>query len=209
MVASPGRLRRAASVVCYWRDGKLIFENYLTHVLISADPIVVSLLDYFSEWRTAAQVCSLASEFTPTSVDSALRQLTQRGFLVQEGSVAACADAKFLESWSPWLPAGGLLHFSTKNLPFESDLEESRRTLLDRARREPAPPAVKQYPRTARVRLPNPNTKGEFPQVLLARRTWREFSERRMDLEDLSTLLWLTCGVQYWVKLPGSIGRVR
>jgi SagB-type dehydrogenase family enzyme len=208
VVASPGRLRRAASIVCYWRDGKLTFENYLTHVLISADPIVVSLLDYFSEFRTTAQVRSLTSGFTPLSVDSALRQLTRRGFLVQEGSVAARADSKFLESWSSWLPGGGLLHFSTKDLPFESDLVESRRMLLDRARGEPAPPAVKRYPRAARVQLPIPNTKGEFPQVLLARRTWREFSERRVDLEDLSTLLWLTCGVQYWVKLPGSIGRV-
>jgi SagB-type dehydrogenase family enzyme len=208
VVASPGRLRRAASIVCYWRDGKLVFENYLTHVLISADPIVVSLLDYFSEFRATAQVRSLASGFTPSSVDSALRQLTRRGFLVQEGSVAARADSKFLESWSPWLPGGGLLHFSTRDLPYVSDLGESRRMLLDRARGEPAPPAVKQYPHAARVQLPNPNTKGEFPQVLLARRTWREFSDRRMDLEDLSTLLWLTCGVQYWVKLPGSIGRV-
>jgi SagB-type dehydrogenase family enzyme len=208
MVVSPGRLRRAASIVCYWRDSKLIFENYRTHNLISANPIVVSLLNYFSEWRTSAQVCSLASEFTPSSVDSAVQQLARRGFLVREGSVAACADEKFLTSWSPWLPAGGLLHFSTRNLPFESDLVESRRALLDRARHAPAPPAVKQYPRAARVQLPNPNTKGEFPQVLLARRTWREFSERPMDLEDLSTLLWLTCGVQYWVKLPGSIGRV-
>lgn len=208
MVASPGRLRRAASIVCYWRNRKLIFENYRTHVRISANPIVVSLLNYFSDWRTTAQVCSLASEFTPSSVDSALRQLTRRGFLVQEGSVAARADAKFLESWSPWLPAGGLLHFSTKDLPFVSDLTESRRVLLERARREPAPPPVKHYARAARVQFPNPNTKGEFPQVLLARRTWRMFSERRMDLEDLSTLLWLTCGVQYWVKLPGSIGRV-
>jgi len=208
MTASPGRLRRAASIVCYWRDGKLIFENYRTHVLISADPIVVSLLNCFNEWRTAAQACSLSSEFTHSSVDSTLRQLTRRGFLVPEGSVAARADARFLESWSPWLPAGGLLHFSTKDLPFVSDLGESRRALLDRARCEPAPPAVKQYRRTARVQLPNPNTKGEFPQVLLARRTWRRFSGLRMDLEDLSTLLWLTCGVQYWVKLPGSIGRV-
>ena len=55
MTASPRRLRRAASIVCYWRDGKLIFENYRTHVLISADPIVVSLLNCFNEWRTAAQ----------------------------------------------------------------------------------------------------------------------------------------------------------
>ena len=208
MVPSPRRLRRAASIVSYWRDSELIFENYRTHNLISADPIVASLLHCCSEWRTRAQVCSRMSEFTPSSVKSALRQLAGRGFLVQEGSVAARADARLQESWSPWLPAGGLLHFSTKDLPYVSDLGESRRAFLVHARREPAPPAVKRYPRTARVQLPNPNTKGEFPQVLLARRTWREFSERHLDLEDLSTLLWLTCGVQYWVKLPGSIGRV-
>ncbi len=208
MMPSPGRLRRAASIVCYWRDGKLIFENYLTHVLIAADPVVASLLDCFSEWRTPAQACSRLPEFTPSSVESALQQLTRRGFLVREGSVAARADTKFQESWSPWLPVGGLLHFSTKDLPYISDLGESRRRLLARARRKPAPPAVKQHPRAARVQLPYPNTKGEFPQVLLARRTWREFSERRLALEDLSTLLWLTCGVQYWVTLPGSIGRV-
>ncbi|MGA7931747.1 MAG: SagB family peptide dehydrogenase [Candidatus Sulfotelmatobacter sp.] len=208
MVPSPARLRRAASIVCYWRDSKLIFENYLTRSLISADPIVASLLDSFSEWRTPAQACSRASEFTPSSVESTLRQLTRRGFLVEEGSITARADARFQESWSPWLPAGGLLHFSTKNLPYVSDLGKSRRALLVHARREPAPPEVKQYPSAVRVQLPNPNTTGEFPQVLLARRTWREFSQRRLELEDLSTLLWLTCGVQYWVTLPGSIGRV-
>jgi SagB-type dehydrogenase family enzyme len=208
MVPPPRRLRRATSLVSYWRDGKLIFENYRSRVLISADPIVALLLHSLSKWQTPAQVCRRVPEFTPSSVQSTLRQLTRQGFLVREDSVAAREDAKLQESWAPWLPAGGLLHFSTKDLPYVSDLGESRRALLVRARGEPAPPELKQYPRAARVQLPAPNTKGEFPQVLLARRTWREFSERRLDLEDLSTLLWLTCGVQYWVKLPGSIGRV-
>ena len=208
MVPPLRRLRRATSLVSYWRDGKLIFENYRTRVLISADPIVARLLHHFSKWEIPAQVCSRVSEFTPSSVQSTLRQLTRQGLLLQEGSVAARADEKFQESWAPWLPAGALLHFSTKDLPYVSDLGESRRALLAQAQREPAPPEVKQYPRVARVQLPNPNTWGEFPQVLLARRTWREFSERPLDLEDLSTLLWLTCGVQYWVQLPGSIGRV-
>jgi SagB-type dehydrogenase family enzyme len=208
MVPPPRRLRRATSLVSYWRDGRLIFENYRSGVLVSADPIVVSLLHSLSKWQTPAQVCRRVPEFTTSSVQSTLRQLTRQGFLVREGSVAARSDAKLQESWAPWLPAGGLLHFSAKDLPYVSDLGESRRALLVHARREPAPPEVKRYPRAARLQLPNPNTKGEFPQVLLARRTWREFSECRLDLEDLSTLLWLTCGVQFWVKLPGSIGRV-
>jgi hypothetical protein len=189
-------------------DGQAKSYMYRSRVLISADPIVALLLHSLSKWQTPAQVCRRVPEFTPSSVQSTLRQLTRQGFLVREDSVAAREDEKLQESWAPWLPAGGLLHFSTKDLPYVSDLGESRRALLVRARGEPAPPELKQYPRAARVQLPAPNTKGEFPQVLLARRTWREFSERRLDLEDLSTLLWLTCGVQYWVKLPGSIGRV-
>jgi hypothetical protein len=192
MVLPPTRLRRATTLVSYWRDSKLIFENYRSGVLISADPIVASLLHSLSKWQTPAQVCRRVPEFTPSSVQSTLRQLTRRGFLVREGSLAARDDAKLQQSWAPYV----------------SDLGESRRALLVHARREPAPPELKQYPRAARLQLPDSNRKGDFPQVLLARRTWREFSKRRLDLEDLSTLLWLTCGVQYWVKLPGSIGRV-
>jgi hypothetical protein len=46
MVPPLRRLRRAASIVCYWRDGKLVFENYRTRVLISADPVVARLLHH-------------------------------------------------------------------------------------------------------------------------------------------------------------------
>jgi len=208
MAPSSARLRRATSLVSYWRDSKLIFENYRTGVLISANPLIASLLHSLTNWQTPARVCRRVPEFTSSSVRSTVRRLTRLGFLVREGSAGARDDAKLQKSWASWLPAAGLLHFTTKDLPYVSDLTESRRALLVHARREPAPPELKKYSRAARVQLPYPNTKGEFPQVLVARRTWREFSDRSLDLEDLSTLLWLTCGVQYWVKLPGSIGRV-
>jgi SagB-type dehydrogenase family enzyme len=58
------------------------------------------------------------------------------------------------------------------------------------------------------VELLAPNIQGEFAEVLLARRTWREFSNRALEVSELSTLLWLTCGIQHWVKLPYPIGRV-
>jgi len=206
-MVSPTRVRRATTLVSYWRDGRLIFENYRNGVVISANPIVTALLHPLSDWRTPAEVCSALPNFTASSVRHTLRLLTRHGFVVREGSAEAKEDEK-LQAWGPWLPAGGLLHFSTKDMPYVSDLTESRRALLARARDEPAPPELKEYPHAAHVPLPHPNTKGEFPQVLLARRTWREFSKQYLDLQDLSTLLWLTCGVQYWVKLPGSIGRV-
>src|SRR5438552_16346312 len=108
MVPPPRRLRRATSLISYWRDGKLIFENYRSRVLISADPIVASLLHSLSKWQTPAQVCRRVPEFTPSSVQSTLRQLTRQGFLVREDSVAAREDEKVQESWAQWLAACGL-----------------------------------------------------------------------------------------------------
>lgn len=208
MGRTPARLRRAASIVSYWRGSKLIFENYQTRTLISADPIVASVLDCFSHWQTPAQVCSRLSEFTPISVRSSLRQLSRLGFLTREGSWQAREDARLQEAWAPWWPAASLLHFSSKNLKWIADLKKSRLLLQAQARRQPAPPAVKRYPQAPRLGLPAPNIQGEFPEVLLARRTWREFSQRALELSDLSTLLWLTCGIQHWVRLPDPIGRV-
>lgn len=202
------RLRRAASIVCYWRSGKLIFENYQSRVLISADPIVASILDCFSQWRTLAQACSRLSEFTSRSVISTIRQLSRLGFLVQEGSPSAREDANLQKAWAPWLPAAAFLHFSSKNLQWIPDLRESRLMLQAQARRQPAPPAIKRYLQVRHLELPAPKIGGAFPEVLLARRTWREFSNRPLELSELSTLLWLACGIQHWVKLPSPIGRV-
>jgi SagB-type dehydrogenase family enzyme len=208
MGRTPGRLRRAASIVSYWRDHNFVFENYQSRVLISADPIVASVLDCFREWQTPAQACSRLSEFTSTSVKSAVRQLSRLGFLIREGSWQAQEDTNLQKAWAPWWPAAALLHFSSKNLGWIPDLRKSRLMLQAHAQSQPAPPAVKRYPKAPRLELPAPNIQGEFPEVLLARRTWREFSQRPLELSELSTLLWLTCGIQHWVQLPNPIGRV-
>ncbi len=42
--------------------------------------------------------------------------------------------------------------------------------------------------------------KGEFPEILLSRRTWRRFSSRPISAEQLGTALALSAGVQQWVK---------
>ncbi|HWT45735.1 MAG TPA: SagB family peptide dehydrogenase, partial [Vicinamibacterales bacterium] len=62
------------------------------------------------------------------------------------------------------------------------------------------PPAVKHVKRAAVVRLPKPRTRGEFPEVLRARRTWRRFGAGAVPLSDVATALALTLGVQHWVR---------
>lgn len=69
------------------------------------------------------------------------------------------------------------------------------------------PPAQKTCVGARQLLLPPPHCPGEFPQVLLARRTWREFSPVPVTFETLATLLGLSFGVQSWLHVRG-LGRV-
>jgi SagB-type dehydrogenase family enzyme len=69
------------------------------------------------------------------------------------------------------------------------------------------PLAVKRYPKARQIRLPTLEADSEFPRVLLARRTWRDFSRSPIQILKFATLLGLSFGVRWWVDLRG-MGRV-
>jgi SagB-type dehydrogenase family enzyme len=201
------RLRRASTVVVHWKKDLLVLENYFTGNRITADPRAIVVLDFFSRWRTPSEFYSTFGIYKWPSLERVLRQLSQRHFLVREGSIEAWRDALVQEVWSSWLPAAGMLQFATRNIRYESNLAVVRRQFQQRAREIAPPPPAKHYPHVPQVTLPLPQKAGAFPEVLLARRTWRRFSKRPLPLSDLASLLGLTWGVQRWVKFPG-IGRL-
>ena len=69
------RLKRATSIVVFWRGGQLIFQNYRTRVSISADPVLIRLLDLFGDWRSEEQVSRLLAQYTKSSIRTTVRQL--------------------------------------------------------------------------------------------------------------------------------------
>jgi SagB-type dehydrogenase family enzyme len=103
--------------------------------------------------------------------------------------------------WSAWLPYGAF-HFGTKDVPFAPEEQVSR--LLRRALAKSKPPAFfKRYAGVQRLRLPPrlaPN--GEFPRVLMARRTHRKFSRADVPLASVSSLLSYTWGVTGCLPAP-------
>ncbi len=60
------------------------------------------------------------------------------------------------------------------------------------------PPPYKEYPgaRTIRLPPPGPPSRSSFPEILLLRRSVREYSSRPILLAELSFLLWAATGVQ-------------
>jgi len=203
--AARGLYRRSPYLVCYWQGAQFVFENYASRSRVSAAPLTCEILHFFDSWRPVRELVREFPRCTPASLRRALSDLVRAGLL--EHSSRPHARTNALRTWNGWNPAAGLLHFSTKDTHAPADHEESVRELRRLARVKPMPPPMKSYPNARQIALPAPESDGEFPQVLLARRTWRKFSRVPVASEKLATVLGLSFGVQWWVDLRG-MGRV-
>ncbi len=205
MRASP-LIRRAPHIVCYWKHGRFVLENYRTGARFAAAPVACHILDFFHDWRRADELVAELRHYSASSLRRAVAALIACSMLERRDDSRTDAHRAF-EAWEGWNPAAGFFHMSTKDVVYGLAPAAAYRQLVRRATRTPAPPPVKRYATVPHVPLPAPPTDGELPAVLLARRTWRRFAAAPIPLSALGTLLGLTCAVQYWIDLPG-LGRV-
>ena len=196
------RLRRARSLLVYWRGGELVFENYATRVVVSAHPVTLSLLSFFESWRPAGAALRRFHEYSAESVKAGIGQLLRHTLLVAEGSAEARLDTRIEGDWAHWMPLGAAFHFGTKDTHF---LSTARATPLMRAylKESPQPPFFKTYPRAKKVALPAPSpAEDEFRRVLMARESRRHFTKQPVPLEALSNLLHYTWAVTGYLDTP-------
>ncbi len=187
------RLRRARALHVYWQRGRLTFENYLTRRVVSAEPLALSLLHFFEDWRTVDDLIGHLPQYRPASVRQQMGVLRSHTLLLREGSPDDTRDRALAEAWQAWLPHGAF-HFGTKDVPFASP-RTWRRIVRGFLAASPQPPIFKTCPRARQTRLPSPATPGgEFLRVLLARQTHREFSGEPVSLDAVATLLRYTWG---------------
>lgn len=202
----PIRYLRSPFVIIYWREGHLVFENYLTGRQVTAQPLTASLLHFFDKWKSFEALWRAMPAYASGSLKRALAELVRHS-LIQRNDQALPTGHAELTAWSEWNPAAGSFHLSTKDLPFESDSVKEFRALVRLAKAKPIPVPIKRYPKARQTFLTAPVIDSEFARVLLRRRTWREFSVQPVKLSTLGHLLGLTWGVQHWIKLP-KIGLV-
>jgi len=195
------RLRRANTILAYWSEGHLVFENYRTGVSVVADPIAARILHLFGRWHRVESVLSTMAEYSPGSFRLAVDQLIANTLLVKEGTRDAQQDAHLAKVWRYWLPHGSF-HFGTKDVPFVWGLR--RKKLMKKYLAGPRqPPFYKRYPKAPQLRLPRcPQPCGEFLRVLLERKTQREFSGGTLPVSDVSQLLFYTWGVMSYLSTP-------
>ena len=195
-----GPLRRARCLFLCWLGGRLVFHNFARRLTLSARPVTCEVLDFFDDWRTSQDAIARFGDYTPRSVRSTLSQLVEQGLLVTKGSPEAALDSRIAKEWSDWLPAGSF-HFSTKDARYvRGNWSFDRlKSLLPNT---PQPKIFKTV-RGAKKLLPlSTFPDSEFVRVLMARKTHREFSKKKVTLENVSDLLSLVWGVTGYLHSP-------
>ena len=198
-MTGPRRVRRARAVLVAWCERKLVLLNYQTQVSISADPEAVRLLHLLEDWTAPSDLSALLPEYSPRSILAGVRELLSQSFVVAEGTPQAKCDADLASAWSAWLPEASF-HFATKDVEY---LPPSTRLFRRYLAESPQPPLLKSYRKAHRIQLPTQaKADSQFERVLLARKTHREFSRKRVPLEVISTLLRYTWGVTGRIDAP-------
>jgi SagB-type dehydrogenase family enzyme len=198
--------RRSPYLVFYWYNAQLFIENYVTRTRVRAGPLVFQVLELYDRWRPGDALAKLLPQFKSAALRDALSALETCSLLERCDQLPAHAKS-MSDPWKHWSPAAAFLHFSTKDTCSGRGLEEMVRSLRRKAARVAMPSPVKRYSKAPKIRLPVSDIHGEFPLVLLARRTWRKFSDEPVELAALSTLLGLSFGVRWWVDVP-RLGRL-
>lgn len=202
------KLRRARSLVGYWSEGEFVLEDYLATKssdvdednAVVVDDTALRLLDLFTDWTDTESVLDALPGFDPESVRASLEVLTEAGLLrtIEEAGREDVLSAE----WENWSEEARFFHFGTKDAVYIGDDEEHRREAATVALESGPPPEIfKNYPDAPRIRLPRaflPLRRG-FDDVLLARRTHREFTDGPVTLRELATVLHYTFAPMYFV----------
>jgi SagB-type dehydrogenase family enzyme len=183
--------------VCYWRGDALLIENYATGDVAAASPLVCALLDACADWQRPSALATALGTTLPRL--KRLLALLSRRHLIQRSDRAADPREQAMAALDRWNPAAGFFHTVSRQVRFIAPRIGERR-LRQQARHWPMPTPVKRLRSAQSIRLPAPTLKGEFPEILLRRRTWRRFSSRQISADQLGTALALAAGVQHWVK---------
>ena len=192
------RYRRVDTLVCYWEAGELRLRDYAQNTRRELSPLELAVLVNLSSWRSVKDLQALLTGHAAAALRTAVRRLHTANVIESSEDRRPSADLK-AGRWGAWAPDAALLHFGTKNLK-RIPLSAAWRALVDQLELDDFPDPLKRIPGARRRQLPDYPRRGQFPRLLLERRTWRRFGPGGVTIADVATLLGLTWAVQGWLQ---------
>ncbi len=195
------------NVVLYWKEGKLVCDDFVAHQQYALSRQAEPLLRWFAEWKDIESLSALESDDLQNgSFEGLALQLLKAGVLIAEGSEEHRLENK-LDAWDTWRRSSRYFHCSSRTLESTDFLllEEDGDRLREKAQHNPAPPLYKECPVSRRIALSHPEFDGvgdanhdSFVEVLLRRRTSRSFEQDRpISLNHLSSILHYVAGATH------------
>ena len=170
--------------------------NYATGARIEVPPKARDLLTFCDGWTKLADL--ERAGFVPSSTFAATIDRMVELTLLERSDRPQDPRVSAMDTLRPWNPQAGFFHATTKDVPFVSPRVAARHARASAPARPPA--AVKRYPDLDTIDLRRPDRDDAFARVLHARRTWRRYSSAPVTIDELSTILALTAGIQHWVE---------
>jgi SagB-type dehydrogenase family enzyme len=195
------RYRRSRHLVCYWTDQGPVVYNYATAMQAPATELMWQLLDFCSDWRSAEQLRLDLARGLPDDVSGELFEAMVAATFFEASNEPRAACEEQMEAWRGWNPAAGFFHTASRQCVW-GDQTPFGEKLSAKHRITPMPSSVRP-PRAERVPLPEADRSGAFADVLLARRTWRQFGSDPIERATFARVLQLTSGVTHWLEVPG------
>jgi SagB-type dehydrogenase family enzyme len=193
MAAAP-RFRRSRHVICSWEGAAVTLRNYATGTYARGPAAFCEIVAMCERWRSLGAIVKAVRSVPPEIVPKFVNRLVDAGILHRSDRDQPAAE-QAMTQLAPWNPEAGFFHTATKDVRFTGPIEGVEAPMNTPPK---APPPVKRYRGAPFIALPKPPRDGQFPEVLLARRTWRRFKTQAVPLDDLSLLLDLTAGIQHW-----------
>jgi SagB-type dehydrogenase family enzyme len=190
-------LRRASCLVAIWEGERLLLENYLTGGWAAGTPAVNRLLAGLTDLVPYQRVLA-----TPETGAELVDQLVAEDILLVGGTPLEQRDRRIQELWT-WGHSARYLHYQTRRARFSTDPQEEAATLAALAQQRPPPPPFEDRG-DARIPLPGgfDMPRGGLWELLLRRRTQRQFARIPVSLGELATVLLWTWGKTHLLHHP-------
>jgi len=198
-VTTTSFVRRAPFLIAWWTERGARVCNYATTGAIDADTLALAILDRAARWLSVADLERELPEWDAVRVRGSVTELLAHGMLHMIGRQAP-PEERALATWHGWNPAGGFFHRATRASAWAPVGPGGRPPLVCLQDAT----TVGQHRPGPRLELPEFERAGSLADTLLARRTWRRFGSRPVSLQELSTILGLSYGVQQWVDIEGE-----
>ncbi|MFD1151055.1 SagB family peptide dehydrogenase [Saccharothrix hoggarensis] len=194
------RAKVAEHATLFYQDGAVVWDDYLHHRQFAISETAELLCRKFAGFTDVDELLAPLAEADRAALRKVVDELLEAGVLIVEGSPEHDEERRLLDGWHAWGASARHFHFASRTLadaPYQAS-DEHDAALDAKLPVEPPPTPFRSLGGVA-VQLPpvpdEPDWAGAgLYDVLLARRTTREFGPSPVPLARLGELLGVLAG---------------